>query len=147
MKNRRANLAVAAIVAVLGLVVFKGLGSATVYFRTAGEAVEQRDSLGTRRFRIEGVVVPGSVQTVGQTVNFAIEDGATVKVVHQGDPPELFQPNIPVVLEGRFTSKTGDAVFASDRIMIKHSSEYEEANPKRVKDYVGKTPTSTRVYR
>ena len=142
MKNRRASLAMVAIVGALGLVVFKGLGSATLYFRTAGEAVEQRQSLGTRRFRIEGVVLPGTVKTVGQTVQFTIEDGSDVKVVHRGDPPELFQPNVPVVLEGRFESATGDAVFQSDRIMIKHGSVYKQANPSRVKNYVGKPPTT-----
>ena len=49
-------------------------------------------------------------------------------VVHQGDPPELFQAGLPVVLEGRWQ---GD-VFASDRILVKHSEEYKASNPDRV---------------
>ena len=51
--------------------------------------------------------------------------------MHEGDPPELFQPGIPVVLEGRWS---GDH-FASDRIMVKHSEQYKAGNPDRVKDY------------
>jgi cytochrome c-type biogenesis protein CcmE len=72
---------------------------------------------------------------VGDNVEFEIiSAGEVVPVVHQGDPPELFKPGIPVVLEGRWD---GD-VYASDRIMVKHTTEYREQNPDRVDDYVGK---------
>jgi cytochrome c-type biogenesis protein CcmE len=132
------RLVVAGVV-VLGALAFLllRLGDATVYFRTADEAVAQRASLGDRRFRIEGVVVAGSVKQAGNDVTFAIEEnGATVPVRHTGDPPELFQADIPVVLEGHFTK--GSDVFASDRIMVKHSESYNEDHPDRTKDYVGK---------
>jgi cytochrome c-type biogenesis protein CcmE len=56
-------------------------------------------------------------------VNFEISVGMdTVAVVHQGDPPSLFKPGAPVVCEGHWTS---GAAFASDRIMIRHGSEYK----------------------
>ena len=45
---------------------------------------------------------------------------ARVKVLHHGDPPELFKDGIPVVCEGRWQGDT----FESDRIMIKHGAEY-----------------------
>lgn len=130
---------VAAGVVVLGALAFLlvRLGDATVYFRTADEAVAQRESLGTRRFRLEGLVVPGTVQQVGNGVEFTIEEnGVQVPIRHRGDPPELFQPNIPVVLEGSFVE--GSDTFASDRIMVKHSETYREENPDRTQDYVGK---------
>jgi cytochrome c-type biogenesis protein CcmE len=128
--------AVALIVAAaIGFLVFKGLGDATVYFKTADEAVAQKASLGDRRFRVEGAVVTGSVEQVGDEVHFEIINaGEVVPVVHKGDPPELFRPGIPVVLEGHWD---GD-VYASDRIMVKHTSEYREDNPDRVDEYVGK---------
>ncbi|HEX6596995.1 MAG TPA: cytochrome c maturation protein CcmE [Acidimicrobiales bacterium] len=126
---RRLWIAGAVVLAALGFLVFKGLGSATVYFRTADEAVAQRESLGDRRFRIQGTVVAGSVRTVGDDVGFDIEsNGVTVPIVHQGDPPELFQPGIPVVLEGRFRGEQ----FSSDRILVKHSETYVAENPERV---------------
>jgi len=125
------------IAAAIGFLLWQGLGNATVYFKTADEAVRDRQSLGDRRFRVEGVVVPGSVREAGNAVRFSIEEnGATVAVRHQGDPPELFRPNIPVVLEGRWQ----DAVFASDRIMVKHTSEYRTEHPDRVQSY----PPTTR---
>jgi cytochrome c-type biogenesis protein CcmE len=129
---------VAVVVIVLGAIgflMFKGLGDATVYFKTADEAVAEKDELGDRRFRVEGAVVTDSVRQVGDNVEFEIiSAGEVVPVVHQGDPPELFKPGIPVVLEGRWD---GD-VYASDRIMVKHTTEYREQNPDRVDDYVGK---------
>lgn len=129
---------VAVVVIVLGAIgflMFKGLGDATVYFKTADEAVAEKDELGDRRFRVEGAVVTDSVRQVGDVVEFEIiSAGEVVPVVHQGDPPELFRPGIPVVLEGRWD---GD-VYASDRIMVKHTTEYREQNPDRVDEYVGK---------
>lgn len=128
--TRRLWLAGGVVVAALGFLVVQGLGNATLYFRTADEAVAQRDSLGTKRFRIQGAVVAGTVQRASDdTVAFTIESNdVTVPVRHQGDPPELFKPGIPVVLEGRFQ---GDH-FASDRIMVKHSETYVAEHPERV---------------
>jgi len=119
----------ALILGALGFLLARGLGDATVFFKTADEAVAQRASLGTRRFRIEGTVVAGTVHQVGDDVRFVIENkGATVAVRHQGDPPELFRPGIPVVLEGRFAGTE----FASDRIMVKHTEDYRAKHPDRV---------------
>jgi cytochrome c-type biogenesis protein CcmE len=75
-------------------------------------------------------VVDGTVRTVDPgEVGFDVAfNGATVHVVHSGNPPELFKAGIPVVLEGHWE---GDH-FASDRIMVKHSEEYKEENPDRV---------------
>ena len=126
---------VVVVAAAIGFLVFKGLGDATVYFKTADEAVAEKDELGDRRFRVEGAVVTDSVQETSDGVRFEIINaGETVSVVHRGDPPELFKPGIPVVLEGRWD---GD-VYASDRILVKHTSEYREQNPDRVDEYVGK---------
>jgi cytochrome c-type biogenesis protein CcmE len=58
-------------------------------------------------------------------------NGATVPVVHRGEIPKLFQPGIPVVLEGRWQGE----VFASDRMLIKHNEVYVEQNPDRVAAY------------
>jgi cytochrome c-type biogenesis protein CcmE len=135
----RGRLVIVAVViaAAIGFLLWQGLGNATVYFKTADEAVRDKESLGTRRFRVEGVVVDGTVTQSGDAVRFTIEEnGAAVLVRHQGDPPELFRPGIPVVLEGHWQG----AAFASDRIMVKHTSEYRAENPERVEDYTSTTP-------
>ncbi len=127
--RRRLWLAGIVVLAALGFLVFQGLGNATLYFRTADEAVAQRKELGERRFRIEGDVVDGSVRQVGNDVSFILtKKSVEVPVRHKGDPPELFRPGIPVVLEGRFQ---GDH-FSSDRILVRHSETYVAENPERV---------------
>jgi cytochrome c-type biogenesis protein CcmE len=119
------------IVVALGFLVYRGLDNATLYFRTAAEAVEQRAELGTRRFRIEGNVVEGSVRERGDVLDFKIEsDGTVVDVVHRGNQPALFKPGIPVVLEGRFADRS--LTFSSDRMLVKHSESYVAENPDRV---------------
>jgi cytochrome c-type biogenesis protein CcmE len=81
----------------------------------------------------------GTVRKSAGSVAFTIENnGVKVDVVHKGIPPELFRENLPVVLEGRFTSKTGPALFQSDQMMVKHTAEYVTKNPDRVKDYTKK---------
>jgi cytochrome c-type biogenesis protein CcmE len=126
----------AVLAAALVFMAYQGLSDASLFFRNADEAVAQREALGERRFRLQGTVVDGSVEAEGQQVRFAVSHGdVEVAVVHRGDPPELFQPGIPVVLEGRWSE--ADDSFESDRILVKHSEEYEAENPNRTDDYVG----------
>jgi cytochrome c-type biogenesis protein CcmE len=129
-QNRRRLIIVGLVVlAALGFLVVRGLGNATLYFRTADEAVAQKQQLGNKQFRIEGTVVAGTVKEVANRTAFNIESkGVVVPVSHQGDPPELFKPGIPVVLQGHFEGDT----FASDQIMVKHSEDYIAQHPNRV---------------
>jgi cytochrome c-type biogenesis protein CcmE len=134
--RRRVAVVLTLVVLAMGALLFKGLGDATVYFLTAYEAVDQKAELGTRRFRVEGLVTD-SVRPVGGAVEFEIVSaGVRVPVRHKGDPPELFKPDIPVVLEGRWSDD--GSRFESDEIMVKHTNEYREQNPDRTADYVGR---------
>jgi cytochrome c-type biogenesis protein CcmE len=121
------------IICALGFVLVKGLGDASQFYRPADQAVAQRDSLGTKRFSLIGIVVDGTVVDTGRTVSFVIEEnGVQIDVVHSGVPPELFQPGMPVLLDGHFSSTAGRPVFESDRMAVKHSAEYKSENPDRV---------------
>jgi cytochrome c-type biogenesis protein CcmE len=107
----------------LGALVYKGLSDATLYFRNADEAADQRDSLGTQRFRLQGTVTGEPVEVDGSVSFVVAYNGTSVDVRHEGSPPELFRPGIPVVLEGHW--RAGSDVFDSDRIMVKHDESYE----------------------
>jgi len=124
---KRTTIAIAAILLALGFLLFQGLGNATVYFKTVDEAVAQKPQLGVDRFRIEGTVVD-EPKDGRFTIKGVMHSTA---VVHTGDIPQLMQVGIPVVLEGRWATDH----FASDRVMVKHTSEYREKNPDRVEDY------------
>jgi cytochrome c-type biogenesis protein CcmE len=123
-RRRWLPLVVLAVVVVgLGVLVYKGLSDATLYFRNADEAVAQRDELGTKRFRLQGTVV-GEPEIDGDSVTFAVAyNGVEVDVAHTGTPPDMFKPGIPVVLEGHWNGE--GAVFESDRMLIKHDETYE----------------------
>ena len=102
------------------------LSGNVVYFRTVTEAVDQRRELGTDRFRLAGEVVRGTIEETPRGVAFDVTDGKhVVSVSHTGDPPDLFEPEAPVVVEGRFRSVAPDAVFVSDRILIRHGNDYD----------------------
>jgi cytochrome c-type biogenesis protein CcmE len=135
-RRRRNPLAYAVLVLVLvalGVVVAKALTSASLYFYNADEAVAKRESLGDKRFRLQGTVLGDTIQETADGVDFDVAfNGVRVQARHEGDPPELFQPGIPVVLEGRWDD-TGDW-FDSDRILIKHSEQYEADNGDRMKE-------------
>jgi cytochrome c-type biogenesis protein CcmE len=135
-RRRRSPWAYGALVAVLlglGVVVYQGLTSASLYFYNADEAVEQRTDLGDKRFRLQGTVLGESITPTDDGVDFTVAfNSVRVDVHHDGDPPELFQAGIPVVLEGRW-AETGD-VFASDTIRVKHSEQYEADNGERLDD-------------
>lgn len=135
-RHRRSRWAYGVLLAVLlglGVVVYQGLTSASLYFYNADEAVAQRDDLGDRRFRLQGTVLGESVRATDDGVDFTVAyNRAEVDVRHDGDPPELFQPGIPVVLEGRW-DPSGE-FFASDTIRVKHSEQYEADNEGRLQD-------------
>lgn len=122
---------------------------ASLFFLNADEAVERRDELAGRRFRMQGTPRANSVtetrvdfeQAVAFTVVF---EGAAADVVHVGSPPDLFTPGVPVVLEGRwveglprdldtFACGVNDGYyFASDHMLVKHDNEYRDTYPDRL---------------
>ncbi len=139
---------VALLVAAIALLV-KGLGDEALFFRPVDEAIAERDDLADRRFRLQGIVVPGTVteRDVDEepSVVFSVEfDGQRADVVHQGDPALLFQDGIPVVLNGRWREGSPDGVegftcgandgywFESSEMLVKHDNEYVAANPENI---------------
>jgi len=120
----------AVLVGALVFLVVKGLGTALNFYLPADQAVAREASLGGRTFNIEGVVQPGSVHSTPSGVDFVVTSGPTsVQVDNSGSPPQLFQPDIPVIAVGHFTGRT---TFVSDQILVKHSSNYIAAHPGRV---------------
>lgn len=100
-------------------VLIVNLNSSLVYFNTPAE-VQAKDA-SDDRLRLGGRVVVGSVEDLGATVRFEVEDCDTfVDVVHTGVPPQLFQDGIGVVVEGTWTG----ALFESDTMLVKHDEQY-----------------------
>lgn len=133
LRRRRwpAYLVIGVVVVALGLVATRALSDATLFFYNADEAVAKRGQLGTDRFRLQGTVVDGSVEETPEGVAFTVAyNGVQVAVAHRGDPPELFRPGMPVVLEGRWSPDA--EVFTSDRMLVKHDEQYDAEHPDRI---------------
>lgn len=127
--------AIAVLVLVLvggGVVVTKFLTSAIDYFCNVDE-VGSKDGCETGdRFRVQGVVVEGSLDEADTGTTFDLEfNGAMLPVRYNraGSPGGLFQECIPVVVHGRLQD---DGTFVGDSVEVKHSNEYEAANEGRM---------------
>jgi cytochrome c-type biogenesis protein CcmE len=110
--------------------IVKGLGSSLDYFETVDQAVQSKAMLGTKTFRLEGIVVAGTVRRHDGGVDFvAAGTKDRVDVVNTGNPPQLFQNNIPVVVVGHFAGAT----FVSNQIIVDHTAQYVAKYPNRVR--------------
>jgi cytochrome c-type biogenesis protein CcmE len=147
-KPKKSRLpAIALIVVVLlglGYVLINALGGATTFYRNVDEAVAQRDTLGEKRFRLQGTVVEGTDQRTPEGVSFMVTfNGVEIPVQHVGDPPEMFKADQAVLLEGHFAQ--GSDTFDSDLMIVKHSEVYDSQNKERLKEAQqgGQVPVSS----
>jgi cytochrome c-type biogenesis protein CcmE len=122
--SRRRQIGAAAVIAAaVAFLLVEGLGNATEYYKTVPQAVADRAKLGTTQFRIMGTV-GSDVRQVGHQTEFTISySQVSTHVVDSREPPQLFKPGIPVVLEGHWSGP----VFQSDLIMVKHTAIYNPA--------------------
>jgi cytochrome c-type biogenesis protein CcmE len=131
--SRRVLVVFALLVVAFVFLLVEGLGSSLNYFDTVDQAVAHRTTLGTTTFRLEGTVDAGTIHPTATGTDFDISQGAhVVHVANTGSPPQLFQANIPVVVVGHFTSSTSPD-FVSNSILVKHSANYIEQFPTRVR--------------
>ena len=104
------------------------MGTATFYY-TASELIEQGSSIYGENVRVNGQVIPGSVeqQNEGLGLRFAIADidgEESLMVVYQGVVPDTFKAGNNVVVEGRLNSS---GTFQGDILMPKCPSRYAPA--------------------
>jgi cytochrome c-type biogenesis protein CcmE len=126
MKKRL--LAVGALVVAagaLGWVSMSDLGDNLVYYWSPSELMENQAKAEGAIVRLGGMVVEGTFEwdAQAQTATFDITDGGqTIHVNSKGNPPQMFREGIGVVVEGELD---GNQVFQTEKIMVKHSNEYE----------------------
>ena len=119
------------LIAALGVVLFNGLTDAATFYYNVDEALERRDELDGQRFRMQGNVLGETTVVTSEGIDFVIAyRDAELPVRNVGNPPELFNEEIPIIIEGIFV---GDE-FHSDEILIKHDSTYEEENDARLRE-------------
>lgn len=118
------------IAAALALQAFE---SNVLYFLTPQE-VMAGEAPDNRRFRLGGMVTPGSVvrEPGSLKVNFLVTDyQETLAVEYEGVLPDLFRDGQGVIAHGVFNEQQ---VFVADEILAKHDENYMPPEVKEALD-------------
>ena len=133
-KQRRLTMIGCALVVLAcaaGLVLY-ALRDSIVFFSTPSMAAEQHIASG-KRFRLGGLVQPGSLVCGGGQVSFEVADGsAKLPVTYKGILPDLFREGQGVIAEGALDAS---GTFRADTVLAKHDENYM---PKDVADALKK---------
>ncbi|WP_457423190.1 cytochrome c maturation protein CcmE [Roseateles sp. P5_E7] len=113
-------LAMLALLALAGGLVLKAFSQNLVFFVTPSEIARGEAPAG-KRFRLGGLVAPGSVQREAGGLRFTVTDGVqNVAVSYRGQVPDLFREGKGVVAQGRLSGLH----FVADEVLAKHDENY-----------------------
>ena len=118
----------ALIVVVIGTLVWlagAGMKENNTYYKTIPELAQMGDRAYNARIRVGGDVEAGSIQRVGNTVNFVIvQENQRLKVSYHGaDPlPDTFKDGAQALADGKLAK---DGTFHAGKIQAKCASKYE----------------------
>jgi cytochrome c-type biogenesis protein CcmE len=122
-----------AVLAIAVALILNALRDSIVFFSTPA-MVEQEHIPPGKRFRLGGLVQPGSLARGDNlAVRFEVADGtAKLPVSYKGILPDLFREGQGVVAEGALDAS---GVFEADTVLAKHDERYM---PKEVVDALKK---------
>jgi cytochrome c-type biogenesis protein CcmE len=118
----------ALIVVVIGTLVWlatAGMNETKTYYKTITELSQMGNDAYGKRLRVGGDVEGGSIQRVGNQVQFTlVQDKQKLKVAYTGsDPlPDTFKDGAQALADGKLDK---DGVFRAARIQAKCASKYE----------------------
>lgn len=115
----------------IGYLVFGRLEENLVYFVTPKELLAKGERAYEKSMRLGGMVQKGSIEWDSHhtSLKFLLTDGEEeIRVTSSSTPPQMFQEEMGVVVEGRLSKGVGPLAgtpyFNADRLMVKHSNEY-----------------------
>jgi cytochrome c-type biogenesis protein CcmE len=149
----RIGIATAIILGTVAWLAFTGYGADKRYYVTIAELGGLGDKAYHNQLRVEGFVVPGSIEQNGPNVNFVLNEfeshsakaptGHLLKVAYKGSepPPDTFKDDSQALAEGSYGR---DGVFHASVLQAKCASKYAPAGPNQpgAKPAVTATPKS-----
>ena len=117
-------LSIALVAGALGYLALGNFGENLVYFVTPSEVRAFSAEQSQQKIRVAGMVVKKSIKTQADPVGltFELTDGeATIPVVFQGIPPDLFKEGRGIVAQGRLGA---DGMFVASEVLAKHDENY-----------------------
>ena len=119
----------ALIVVVIGTLIWlatAGMSENKTYYKTITELGQMGDRAYDQRIRVGGDVAAGSIQRVGNEVQFTLtqDNNSKLKVAYAGtDPlPDTFKDGAQALADGKLGK---DGVFRAQKIQAKCASKYE----------------------
>ena len=142
MKNSgntlRIGIAAAVIVGTIVWLAFSGYGANKSYYVTIAELGGMGDKAFHSNLRVEGFVVPGSIEHDGPHVTFVMNEfeshtpkaasGRRLTVIYKGSepPPDTFKDDSQALAEGTYGR---DGQFHATVLQAKCASKYAPATP------------------
>jgi cytochrome c-type biogenesis protein CcmE len=120
----RFGSAIVVIVLSLGYLAFTGVQENKSYYVTIAELRSMDDAVYSKRLRVAGNVVPGSIKRQGSRVEFKLQEETHVlPVIYFGSeaPPDTFTDDAQAMAEGSFGK---DGVFHAKHLQAKCASKY-----------------------
>lgn len=108
----------------LGYLAYTGVQDSKSYYVTIKELQGLGDSAYSRRLRVAGNVVPGSIKRAGTRVEFLLkEQDLTLPVSYTGTeaPPDTFKDDAQALADGSYGR---DGVFHAKQLQAKCASKY-----------------------
>ncbi len=134
MKGRQITIvfSVLLILSAFTYLVFLGMREGSMYYLEVSELFEKLDEMGHGKVRVNGEIVPGSVnfEIKALTLNFTlkdtdIEDSPRLNVIYKGPPPDMLeQEGVTLVAEGSYNMEKG--IFEAKKLLVKCPSKYEK---------------------
>src|SRR5690242_16325304 len=129
MRNRyvRFGVVIAVILVAVGYLAWSGVQESKSYYVTIKELQTMDNGRYSKRLRVAGNVVPGSIKRQGTHVEFMLkENELTLPVSYTGTeaPPDTFKDDSQALAEGSFGQ---DGVFHAKQLQAKCASKYAPA--------------------
>jgi len=121
--------AIAVILVSLGFLAYTGVQDSKSYYVTIKELRGMGNDAYTKRLRVAGNVLPGSIKRSGTRVEFVlIEQDQSLPVIYTGTeaPPDTFKDNSQALADGSFGR---DGVFHAKELQAKCASKYAPQQP------------------
>jgi cytochrome c-type biogenesis protein CcmE len=119
----RFGIAITIIVLTLSYLAYTGVQESKSYYMTIAELRKDANAT-TKRLRVAGTVLPGSIRRQGTTVEFVlVENDQQLPVIYKGTeaPPDTFKDDSQALVEGKFHQ---DGIFRANHLQAKCASKY-----------------------
>ncbi len=121
------GVAIALVIVSLAYLAYTGVQDSKSYYVTVKELQTMNDSRYSKRLRVAGNVVPGSIKRQGADVAFSLkENDRVLPVVYSGTDalPDTFKNDAQALAEGRYGR---DGIFHAREVQAKCASKYAPA--------------------